>query len=271
MSESIFKKSQIITNFSKLNKIIYGWPKSGKTTFAAQQVDDDGRQPLFIATEDGHHAIDVYVQRITGWEGFLKLIEIIKKNQKNVQENHSCFVLDLVTDLDIMCQEYVAEKMKVSHLADLEFGKGFARHGQEFSKALRELMNVLPCTFIAHSQEKELKWNNEKVRVQAPSMSKRALEYVNGKVDLIAWINPANSKRAKPELCMRNSLTSIAGSRYPQLVGSWTLDTSDMSRTYHDIQEVFAGRKGELLVNDTEDTVPPPTTKVESHQEGSLQ
>lgn len=247
-----------MTDFSRLNKLIYGWPKTGKTTFASYQVDTRGKEPLFIATEDGHHAIEVYVQRVTNWEGFLKLIDLLRSHKEQVKHDHSCFVIDLVTDLDAFCQEYVAKKAKIQHIADLEFGKGFALVAQEFQSAMRELMSLLPVTFIAHSQERDLVWNNEKIKVQAPSMSKKCLEYVNGKVDAIIWMTPANTKKAKPELTMRNSLTSIAGSRYKQLAKTWVFDTDDPSKTYKDIQKVFAGNKGNLVQEENNNPSPQP-------------
>lgn len=237
----IFKKTKLLRDFSQTNKLIHGWPKTGKTTFAAQQKTLDGREPLFIATEDGHHALEVYSQRVTSWDGFKKLVEIIVKNQEILRKQHSCLVIDLISDLDQWCQEYVAKKKGVEHLADLDFGKGFSLAKQEFQSAIHQLLSVLPVTFICHSAEKELQWNNEKVKVQAPALSKSALEFVNGKVDIIMWVIPANNKKLTPELTMRNTTTAIAGSRYKQLVKNFPFYPDDPARTYADVQKAFAG------------------------------
>lgn len=238
--EMLFKKTKLKRDFSKLNKLLYGFPKTGKTTLAATQIDDEGKEPLFIATEDGHHALEVYAQKVTSWAGFLKLVEILKKNATVLQEQHSCFIVDLVSDLDAMCAEYVAEKNNVKHIADMDFGKGFALQRQEFQAGIKELFAILPVTFIAHGSEKELNWNGEKIKVQAPSLSKGCLEFVNGKVDCIMWLIPATSKKLHPEVTMKNTTMSIAGSRYKQLARNFPLYVNDPARTYKEIQKVFA-------------------------------
>jgi adenosyl cobinamide kinase/adenosyl cobinamide phosphate guanylyltransferase len=243
----IFEKTKILKDFAKLNKLVYGFPKSGKTTFAAAQYDKEGKEPLFIATEEGHHALEVYAVRVTSWDGFKKLITVLKTNVDEIRATHSCLIVDLVSDLDMWCSEYVAKKNSVQHLADLSFGKGFALHKQEFQSAIRELLEILPVTFIAHSQEKDLQWNNETIKVQAPSLTKGCLEFINGKVDCIMWVLPANTKRAMPEITMKNTTMSIAGSRYRQLARSFTLDPNDPSKTFGEIQKVFANEKDAVI------------------------
>lgn len=239
----LFKRTTPKRDFAKLSKLIYGWPKSGKSTFAAQQIDADGREPLFITSEDGHDALGVFAQRVTSWNGLSKLSEDILKNAEVIKQQHSCFVLDLISDFDIMCAETTAKKNNVVHLADLDFGKGWALQKQEFQRVIKELMLVLPCTFIAHSADKELMWNNEKIKVQAPSLSKGALEFINGKVDVIAWMTPSNNKKEYPEVVMKNTLTSIAGSRHRQLCRSFTFYPENPARTYGEIQKAFANEK----------------------------
>jgi hypothetical protein len=237
----LFTKSKIQRDFSQLNKLIYGFAKSGKTTLAAEQKSFDGRLPLFIATEDGHHALEVYVQRVSGWDGFCKLVVYLKKNEAAVRKQHSCLVVDVLTDLDDMCSEFVSAREKVKHLSDLEYGKGFAMQKMEMQNQLRVLFDILPVTFITHTTEKEMMWNNEKLKMQSAALSKGTLNYVNGKVDLIIMILPANNKKLQPELTMRNSTTCIAGSRYKQLVRNFPFDTANPGKTYDLLQKTFAG------------------------------
>lgn len=243
----MFEKTKIQNDFAKLNKLIYGFPKSGKTTLAAQQIDKEGKPPLFIATEDGQHALEVYAQRVTSWEGFKKFVDLLNKEVKTLREQHSCLVVDLVSDLDNWSGEYVAQKFGKAHVADMDYGKGFALQKQEFQAVMRDLFKVLPVTFICHSAEKDLMWNGEKIKVQAPSLSKGCLEYINGKVDVIMWIAPANSKRMNPEVCMKNTTTSIAGTRYRQLARNFLLHPNDPGKTYGEIQMVFANEKDAVI------------------------
>lgn len=236
---SLFPKTQKENEFSKLNKMLYGFPKTGKTTWASHIIDKEGRPPLFVATEDGHKALDVHSVRITKWEGFIKLVAYLKQNAAQIQKEHSCIVIDIVSDLDDMCTNYICETTAVRALADLDYGKGFALQKSEFKKYVSQLFNLMPLVFLAHSAEKEIMWNNEKIKVQCPQLSKACLEFINGKVDLIMWIAPANSTQTFPEIIMENSSTCIAGSRFPQLVGKYPFDPANIESCYDHMCNTF--------------------------------
>lgn len=243
----LFAKSVKKTEWASTNKCIYGYPKTGKTTIAAAQRTTDGREPLFVATEDGHGALEVYVQRVTSWEGFVRLCDHISKNGQAIQGQHSCIVCDLVTDLDQWCGQAVAKKFNVAHISDMDFGKGYSLAKEEFQVQLNKLMAVLPVTFIAHAAEKEIVWNGEKIKVQSPSLGKGALDFVNAKVDSIIYLSPASSKKEKAELLCRAEKGIIAGTRFPQLAKSFEVDYANPSSTIAAIQAAFSmtAQKGE--------------------------
>lgn len=239
---SLFPQEQLQADFSKLNKLIYGFPKSGKTTFASLMRCINDRPPLFIATEEGHGALSLHRVRVTSWAGFLKLLSFLETNANQIRSEHSAIVVDLVGDLDDMCTAYIIAQQNnpdITSLPDMEYGKGFHLQALEFKTAINRLFSILPVTFIAHSTEKEIMWNNEKIKTQCPDLTKRALSYVNGKVDLIMWIAPANSNQAKPHIIMEPSTLAIAGSRYKQLVKNYVLEPDDPGLTYQAIQKDF--------------------------------
>jgi hypothetical protein len=235
----LFAKTTRKTEIANANKLFYGFPKTGKTTLASVQRTPDGREPLFVATEDGHGALEVFVQRVTTWEGFVRLCDHIGKNGQTIAGQHSCLVLDLITDLDQWCGQAIAKKYNVAHISDMDFGKGFSLAREEFQTQLNKLMAVLPITYIAHAAEKEINWNGEKIKVQSPSLSKGALDFVNGKVDMIGYISPASSKKEKAELLFKPEKGTIAGSRFPQLARSFEIDYANPSSTMAAIQTAF--------------------------------
>jgi hypothetical protein len=238
--QQLIKKTTINRDFARLNKLIYGWPKSGKSTFCSTQISKDGRQPLFIPTEDGLGGLSVFSTPIvTRWEGFKAIVDQLTKDRTDLVKNHSCIVLDLVTDLDLMCVDYISKKYGVSHPSDLEFGKGWFLLKQEFQPTIRFLMSLLPVTFVTHTKEKEITWQGEKMRTQSPALSMGSLEYIGGKVDLIAWFLPVNAQRAHPEITMKSSTTCIAGCRYPQLVRDFIFYPAEPKKTYDEIQLTF--------------------------------
>lgn len=237
---SLFPQMEKQADFAKLNKLIYGFPKTGKSTFASLMKDKEGKPPAFITTEDGHGALAVNARRVTSWDGFLRLVAGIKAEEAGIKSQFSCFVIDLVSDLDEMCASFVCKQHNVKSLGDLEHGKGWFIHKTQFRAALNELSGVLPVSYICHSVEKEVNWNNEKIKVQSPDLGKQCLAFVNGKVDLIMWIAPANSKKEYPELIMKNTTTCLAGSRFPQLVRNFTFKPDKLEDTYLEISKIFA-------------------------------
>jgi len=235
----LFEKSKPVVNFALLSKLIYGFPKIGKTSFASHMSDDE-KQPLFILTEDGTGMLEIYNKRVTSWDGFKRLVALLEKNEKQLKKEHSCIIIDLVSDLDAWCARYVAnEVLHVQHIADAEYGKGFAMHREHFQEQITKLLAILPITFIAHSQEKEIQWHGEKIKPQSPSLSKGALEFINGKVDAIMWFVPENSKTEFPAISMKPSTRSVAGSRFPQITKEYRFNYMNPAATYAEIQKDF--------------------------------
>lgn len=238
----MFKKSVIEKDFAKVSKLIHGFPKTGKTTLASKFIDKEKREPVFIATEDGHSALEVYRQRVKNWTSFKKLVEVIEDNQEEVKKKHSCFVLDLVSDLDSWCSEYICEKNQVPALADLAYGKGYQMQAEEFQSQIRKLMNIMPVNYISHAKEKEITWNGQKIKTQTPSMGNRCLEFINGKVDCIMYVDPVSHKE-QTLVTMEPSDMAIAGTRFQQLCKSFVLNYEDMGKTYKEMKLTFEGDK----------------------------
>ena len=261
----LFERTKVQKDFSKLSKLFYGSAKAGKTSMAACQKDKEGREPLFISTEDGLSALEVYSVRVTTWEGVKKLVGVLKENVEQIRKDHSCIVVDLVSDLDVWCQEYIAKKNNVQHLADLQYGKGFSLSKSEMQGVFRDLFDILPVTFICHSTEKDMHWNGETLKLQAPSLSKACLEYINGKVSLIAWFVPASSKKAMPSLTMKNTLTSIAGSRHRQIAREFQIDPNNPGATMAEIQKIFANER-DAVIEEKDNAKKPVTSSPDSAQ-----
>ncbi len=232
----LFPPSEPEKDFAKTNKLIYSFPKTGKTTLMSYFVDAAGRPPLFAMTEAGEGELRLRRARISSWAGFLMFVAHCEKNHLQLKAEHSSIVIDVISDLDDMAAAHVCERLKIRDLADLEFARGYNAHKKE---AMYKLMALLPLSFIAHSGERELIWNGEKIKIQSPIMSKNALNFVNGKVDTIMWIQPATQKKEFPEIIVDNSMTCIAGSRYPSIVGRYKFDPADPGKAARDIEAAF--------------------------------
>lgn len=246
MTDLPFKRSELKKDFSQLHKLIYSWPKQGKSTLCSKMKVGD-KEPFFISTEDGLHALNVYNQRVRNWEQYIALKDFILKSADKMREKFSCIVIDLVSDLDDMCTDYICRSKKVSALADLEWGKGWTLQANEFQHQVFPLLDILPVTFITHTKEKELMYNGERIKTQAPTLSQRCLDGINGKVDIIAWIVPANNKNENPVLTMKPGNMAVCGSRYSFMCRDFVLSFADMDLSYKAINDFYSANltKGE--------------------------
>lgn len=237
----LFEKTTPIADFSQTSMLWYGWPKYGKSTLSSHLKSKDGREPLFIATEDGHKSLSVFRKMVTTWDGFLRLLTYLEKNVETLKKEHSCLIIDLISDLDNMLARYLEEQSNVAYIHDLEWGKGSQLIASNMSSAIQRLISLLPCIFLCHATDREIMWYGEKIKVQCPNLSKQTLLYINGKVDIIAWFGPSRDKELHAEFVVSNSPMCLAGSRYPQLKGSYPLYKNNPAKTIHEIVKAFEG------------------------------
>lgn len=233
----LFPKTKSKKSFAQTSSLGYGWPKTGKTTILSKLLFD-GKAPLFIMSEDGEGILEISKARVKDWPSFVKLVDLLESKTKEVREQYSCFVLDLVSDLDTWAGEYIAKQAQVTHLSDMGFGKGFALQKEEFRRQLTRLMSILPCHFIAHTKEKEININGTPTKVQAPSLSTGVYEFLNGKVDTIMFIKPANGEQ-KAAIIIEPGLMAVTGSRFSTIIGSHEYDANDAGRVMAKIEKLF--------------------------------
>jgi hypothetical protein len=236
----LFPQAEAHTDFTKTPKLVYGLPKVGKSTLASLMVDKEGRVPLFLATEEGHGSLLVSRAKVNSWEGFVKCVAFLEAEKARILAEHSCIVLDVVSDLDAWCSTSVAAKKNVEYVGDMDQGKGWKLLKDAFQQAMTKLMMIAPVCFIAHSQDKRLTWNGEQIVTQAPSLSKGALDWVNGKVEHIMYIAPANSKKEFPEITMQASSSHIAGSRQRAICKAYKYDPANPKAAWDAICHDYA-------------------------------
>jgi len=235
-----FARSEKKKNFAELHKIIFSYPKTGKTTLAAHQKVGK-LEPLFIATEDGHHELGVFAERVNNWQEFINLVLYIKKNEKEVKENYSCICIDLVSDLGEFCTDYICKQVGVDEIGDYKsHGAGYGLLTKEFKRVVNHLFAILPLTFITHAKTKDVTEESSGVvtkDVITPEMPKGIYKFLNGKCDVIGFIAPQTKKQATPVLTFVPSERIQAGSRLPLITKNYIIDIANMKATYDAIEK----------------------------------
>lgn len=215
--------------------LIYGPSKIGKSTWCSQ-----AENALFLATEPGLNALEVYEMPIKTWEDLLKTFaEIIKGNH-----DFKTIIIDTIDNAYKMCSEYVCRINKISHESDLGFGKGYTLVNNEFNRVLNKLA-FLPygLILISHSQEYEVETRTGKYTCTAPTLPEKARRHVMGLVDLILFCDQDAYKdedgKVSYERVMRTkpTLQYAAGDRTGRLPETIPLDFKTFENFFNVTEE----------------------------------
>ena len=195
--------------------LIYGKPKTGKTTLASKFPKN-----LLLAFEKGYNAIDnIYVQDINNWSEFKQVLRQLKRPE--VQEQYHTITIDTTTIAYEMCENYICQQNAVQSISEIPWGGGYAATKKEFESCLRQItMMGYGLVLISHIEtRKEKTADDSEIEILAPSMPKRCYEVVNQIVDIIGyiateWDETGDSQRY---LYTRQTPTVMAGSRFKYL------------------------------------------------------
>ncbi len=245
-----FTRSEQKRSFSELSMLLYGWPKTGKSTLASMFRSGD-KEPLFLTTEDRHHALDVMHERLANWAQFRETARYIYENREEIKESHSCLVFDLVSDLnDWSADTVLAElsekmQMRVSDIGEFPNALGYTAQRKEFQKWIGAMLNIMPCVFIAHTKDKKLSLEGVEVEQQAPDLPPRIIKWLNGKVDMIGFIVPSAKTKSNPVLTFRPNKMAWAGSAFSHMAREFELNPEDMAGSYAAIEKAYQGEKND--------------------------
>lgn len=195
--------------------LIYGKPKTGKTTLASKFPKN-----LLVAFEKGYNAIDgIKAIDINSWSDFKQVLRQLKLPA--AREMYDTITIDTTTIAYEMCEKYICQQNAVQAISEIPWGGGYAATKKEFESCIRQItMLGYGLVLISHIEtRKEKTADDSEIEILAPSMPKRCYEVVNQIVDIIGyiateWDDVGNSQRW---LYTRQTPTVMAGSRFPYL------------------------------------------------------
>jgi hypothetical protein len=165
-------KSKPKHTLSDLTALVYGPSKIGKSTWCSKADD-----ALFLATEPGLNALEVFQTPITCWDDLLQACAEIAEGKHEFKT----IVVDTVDNAYKMCSDYVCKKFKIEHESDLGYGKGYALINNEFQRVINKLA-FLPygLILISHSQERDIETRTGKHTRIVPTLPEKARKLVTG-------------------------------------------------------------------------------------------
>ena len=227
--------------------LIYGKPKTGKTTLASKFPKN-----LLIAFEKGYNAIDgIKAVDINSWSDFKLVLRQLKKPE--AQAMYDTITIDTTTIAYDMCEQYICAQNAVQSIRDIAWGQGWGLAKKEFESCLRQItMLGYGLVLISHIEtRKEQTADDSEIEILAPSMPKRCYEVVNQIVDIIGyiateWDEMGNSERW---LYTRQTPTVMAGSRFPYLAPKIKLGYKELVDAINDAIDLQRERDGATVVD----------------------
>ena len=197
--------------------LIYGQPKTGKSTFGSQLP-----RSLFMNFEQGTNALaGIRSVPILRWTDAKKVLTQLRKPQ--AKEMYDSIVVDTASIAWQLCEKYICQREGVDTIRDVPWGQGWNMLKSEFSEFWREITLLgFGILFIAHSKEKPTEMKDEEgntITAVCPDLPSNAYTIINGIVDIIGYLQVQMNADGSSEryLYTRSTPTIFAGSRYQYL------------------------------------------------------
>ena len=164
--------------------LLYGKPKSGKTTAACSFPD-----AVLLAFEKGYNAIgDAFPFDINKWSDFKMALRDLEDQRS--KDRFKTVIIDTVTICWEMCEKYICQQNGVQKIGDIPWGGGYTACKKEFETSIRRITQLgYGVVLIAHSASRvEKTADGSDIEIISPDLPKRAAEVCNGIVDIIGYI-----------------------------------------------------------------------------------
>ena len=124
------KPHVVSRDLSGYTTLLYGDPKSGKTTCATRFP-----KSLLLAFEKGYAALPgVMALPINTWGDYLTALRQLK--DEAAKEKFSTIIIDTVDIAYDLCEQYICQVNGVSKIGDVPYGAGYSMVAKEFDNKL---------------------------------------------------------------------------------------------------------------------------------------
>ena len=226
--------------------LLYGKPKSGKTTAACSFPD-----AVLLAFEKGYNAIgDAFPFDINKWSDFKMALRDLEDQRS--KDRFKTVIIDTVTICWEMCEKYICQQNGVQKIGDIPWGGGYTACKKEFETSIRRITQLgYGVVLIAHSASRvEKTADGSDIEIISPDLPKRAAEVCNGIVDIIGYIGNewVNGER-KRWLYTRETPTLFAGSRFKYMPDKIPFGYDELVNAIAEAIEMAEKRDGATVVD----------------------
>lgn len=184
------EKTKPYLNASTANVLLYGAPKTGKTTLAASI---DPENTLFVACEPGLAAQSVYAVEISDWASFRELCAELDAER----DRFKTIVIDTVGDLYGYCLAHVLE---VNEIRDpsADNSRGYSLAKDEFRRVVSKLMALgRGVWFIAHAEDRDIKTRTGEITKTIPGLTGKTMDFLAQRADFILLLEVTSTEHGE--------------------------------------------------------------------------
>lgn len=232
--------------------LIYGQPKTGKSTFGSQLP-----RALFMNFEQGTNALaGIKSQPILRWTDAKKVLTQLRKPQ--AKEIFDTIVVDTASIAWQLCEKYICQRENVDSIRDVPWGQGWNMLRQEFSEFWREITLLgFGILFIAHSKDKPTEMRDEDgeaITAVCPDLPNQCYTIINSIVDIIGYLQVQMNPDGTSErfLYTRSTPTVFAGSRYQYLAPKIKFGYQELVDAIGDAIDMAVEKDGAEVTDHTE-------------------
>ena len=139
---------------------------------------------VFLATEPGLNALEVYQVPITSWPEFLEACAELAKGEHPFKT----VVIDTLDVLYRLCADHICQKRGIEHESDGSHGKVYGLIKGELYRVITKLAHLpYGLILISHSQDRDLETRTGTVTRTVPTLTESFRQVIIGMVDLILY------------------------------------------------------------------------------------
>ena len=232
--------------------LIYGQPKTGKSTFGSQLP-----RALFMNFEQGTNALaGIKSMPIMKWTDAKKVLSELR--QPKAREVFDSVVVDTASIAWQLCEKYICQREGVDSIRDVPWGQGWTMLKNEFSEFWREITLLgFGILFIAHSKDKPTEMRNEDgeaITAVCPDLPNQCYTIINSIVDIIGYLQVQMNPDGTSEryLYTRSTPYVFAGSRYQYLAPKIKFGYQELVDAIGDAIDMAVEKDGAQVTDHTE-------------------
>lgn len=250
------QKNKISRDLGSYMCYYYGNSKTGKSTLCSKLYGDDA---LFIATEKGYSALNVFAIDLTNWNETNALLRQLKLPE--VKNKFKVIVVDTVDILYDLAISYTLKINGCTDLSDKPFGKLYGEVDKIFNNFLLEITRLgYGLALIGHAKTQSKLAKKGKNEVESdytiPSLARRGYQIVANMVDNIFYVTIEEDEEGNQKRVIKTRETNeyFAGSRFKYLPDTILLDADVINEEMQkavDKEENTTEEKKDLFVKET--------------------